>query len=83
MESLSEWSQNASKTGSEKQREAKKGHGNRKLDPGGVKKVVQGGMALSKEAASLRARATGKGREGVPLPQELKIGGSDSSSTRS
>ena len=47
-----------------KRREAKRGHGKRKLDPGGAKKVVQGGMALSKEAATGRARATGKGREG-------------------
>ena len=47
--------------------EAKRGHkrfGNLKLDPGGAKKVVQGGMTVSEGAAALRARATGKGREG-------------------
>ena len=35
----------------------------------GAKKVVQGEMTFSRGAASLRARATGKGREGVnPSP---------------
>ena len=48
----------------ERRGEAKRGHGKRKWDPGGAKKVVQGGMRLSAGAASLRARATGKGREG-------------------
>ena len=43
--------------------------GKRKLDPGGAKKVVQGGISISGGAATGRARATGKGREGVnPSP---------------
>ena len=38
--------------------------GKRKLAPGGAKKVVQGKITISRGAASRRARATGKGREG-------------------
>ena len=43
--------------------------GKRTLDPGGAKKVVQGEMSIFRGAAGRRARAPGKGREGInPSP---------------